>query len=156
MSLKSYLIIIAFTSLLCWLAFMTVIYIINPDTTNWLGFSLFYISLFLAISSTTTIVGFLVRFIGLKRDFIDHSVKAAFRQSFLFALLVIISGILLAHDLFTWLNVLLLIIGLSVLEYFLLSYSKLYPQADSNNSSQSEEGLCNNLEEDADNKNLDI
>jgi hypothetical protein len=88
------------------------------------GFSMFYATLFVALVGTAAIVGFLVRFVGLKRELAFKSVKEAFRQSFLFALLVVVSLHLLAKDLFTWLNLFYLIGGLSILEFFLLGYEK--------------------------------
>jgi len=124
MSLRSYLVLMIVATSLCWLAFSLVIRIVNPETTNWLGFLLFYLSLFLSLVGTTAIIGFIVRFIGLKHELVLYSVRAAFRQSFLFAFFIAAVLFLLEHNLFSWLNVLLLIIGLSVLEFFMLSYGK--------------------------------
>ena len=112
------------TTVICWIIFIYVILSINPDTTNWIGFLLFYSSLFLSIIGTTAIVGFIIRFIAIKQKLAFHSVKEAFRQSFLFALLIIISLLLLERNLFTWLNLFFLIASLSILEYFLISYEK--------------------------------
>ena len=108
----------------CWFAWIYLLFAINPDSTNWIGFLLFYLSLFLSLVGTAALIGFLIRFVGLKQILAFRSVKEAFRQSFLFALLIVISLILLSQDLFTWFNLLFLVIGLSILEFFLLSYSK--------------------------------
>ena len=124
MTLRAYLLIMSIMTAVCWLAWIFVISTVNPEITNWIGFTLFYISLFLAVIGTTAIFGFLIRFVALRRELAFRSVKEAFRQSFLFALLVSVSLILLSYDLFTWLNLFLLIICLSILEFFLLSYSK--------------------------------
>jgi len=124
MSLRSYLVLMIVATSLCWLAFSLVIRIVNPETTNWLGFLLFYLSLFLSLVGTTALIGFIVRFIGLKHELVLYSVRAAFRQSFLFAFFIAAVLFLLAHNLFSWLNVIFLVIGLSVLEFFMLSYKK--------------------------------
>jgi len=124
MTLKKYLKTMTVTTVICWIIFIYVILSINPDTTNWIGFLLFYSSLFLSIVGTTTIIGFIVRFVAIKQKLAFHLVKEAFRQSFLFALLIIISLLLLERNLFTWLNLFFLIISLSILEYFLISYEK--------------------------------
>ncbi len=124
MTLKKYLKTMTATTVICWIIFIYVILSINPDTTNWIGFLLFYSSLFLSIIGTTAIVGFIIRFIAIKQKLAFHSVKEAFRQSFLFALLIIISLLLLERNLFTWLNLFFLIASLSILEYFLISYEK--------------------------------
>ncbi|MFH1427777.1 MAG: hypothetical protein ABIG60_04605 [Patescibacteria group bacterium] len=110
----------------CWSAFLFVLTTVDPFKTNWLGFILFYLSFFLAVSGTTAIAGFIIRFIALKRELVFYSVKIAFRQSFLFSFFLAAILFLLANNLFTWLNLFLLIIGLSVLEYFLISYGSRY------------------------------
>ncbi len=124
MTLRAYLILMIITTLICWVAFGFVLWTVNPEITNWIGFLLFYLSLFLALVGLSAIIGFLIRFVGLKRELAFHSVKEAFRQSFLFALLIVAVLFLLSKDLFTWLNLGLLIVGLSVLEFFLISYGK--------------------------------
>jgi hypothetical protein len=113
------------TTLLCWSAFVFVLFNVNPEITNWLGFLMFYSSLFLALVGTGALVGFVVRFIGLKHELAFRSVRDAFRQSFLFAFLIVATLLLLSQNLFSWLNLALLIIGLSVLEFFLISYHKV-------------------------------
>jgi len=124
MSLRWYLIIMTVATICCWLAFGYILQTINPEITNWLGFLLFYASLFLALIGTVSLIGFIIRFIGLKHELITQSVVTAFRQSFLFASFIIIILLLLANNLFSWLNLIFLIIGLSVLEFFLLSYKR--------------------------------
>lgn len=122
MTLKSYLTIMTILTLICWVALVYVVFAINPETTNWIGFLLFYIALSLSLIGTATLVGFVIRFIALKQTLVFRSVKEAFRQSFLFATLIVISLLLLSQSLFTWLNLFFLVVGLSILEFFLLSY----------------------------------
>ena len=121
MTLRSYLTTMIFATIICLTVFFFVVWTVNPQTSNIAGFLLFYISLFLSLVGAAAIAGFLVRFVGLKRDLIFRSVKEAFRQSFLFAFLIVASLVLLSHDLFSMLNLILLIMGISVLEYFLIS-----------------------------------
>ncbi len=122
MTLKKYLITMIIASVFSWGAWFWVVFNINPEITNWIGFALFYVSLFLAIIGTSAILGFVIRFAVLKQDLAFRVVKEAFRQSFLFATLIIVSLVLLSHNLFTWLNLLFLVLSLSILEFFLLSY----------------------------------
>jgi len=124
MSLRWYLIVMILATLLCWLAFVFIIRTINPEITNWLGFTLFYISLFLALVGSSSMLGFIIRFVALKHELVSQSVTTSFRQSFLFAIFIIIVLFLLSHNLLTWFNLIFLIIGLSVLEFFLLSYKR--------------------------------
>jgi hypothetical protein len=124
MILKNYLTLMLVATLSCWGAFIFVVNTINPEITNWLGFMLFYSSLFLAVSGLAAIVGFLIRFWLLKQKLAFYSVNSAFRQSFLFGLLVISILLLLANKLFTIFNVLLLIVIITLIEFFLVSHRK--------------------------------
>lgn len=123
MTLKSYLTLMIITTIICWGAWAYVLFTIDPSITNWIGFTLFYVSLFLALIGTTAIVGFLIRFVAMKKELAFRLVKEAFRQSFLFAILITVSLMLASQSLFTWLNLFLLVVGLTVLEFFLLSYT---------------------------------
>lgn len=123
MTLRSYLIIMLLTTLLCWAGWGCVLFTVDPESTNWIGFLLFYFSLFLAMTGTAAIAGFLIRFAGLKRELAFYSVKEAFRQSFLFAFLIIAVLFLLSKNLFTWLNLGLLVVGMTILEFFLINYN---------------------------------
>jgi len=124
MTLKSYLTLMIIATLACWGAFVFILNTISPEITNWLGFVLFYSALFLAVSGLASIVGFLIRFWFLKQKLAFYSVNSAFRQSFLFGLLVISVLLLLANSLFSIFNVLLLIIIITLIEYFLISHRK--------------------------------
>lgn len=125
MPLRVYLLIMSAMTAVCWLIFGYIIWTVNPETTNWAGFFLFYLSLFFSIIGTTAIIGFVARFIFLRRQLIPQAVKIAFRQSFLFAGFVIVVLFFLSRGLLSWLNLAILIIGLSALEFFLLSYGRV-------------------------------
>ena len=113
----------------CWLVFSYVIWTVNPEATNRVGFLLFYLSLFLAVSGTAALAGFLIRFVFLRHELAVTTVKIAFRQSFLFAGFIVAALFLSARGLLTAVNLLILIVGLSVLEFFLLSYGRVKPAA---------------------------
>jgi len=110
------------STILCWICFVCTILRINPETTNFIGIILFYLSLSLSLIGTAAIIGFIVRFIFLKHELAFYSVKEAFRQSFLFTALIVTSLILLSNNLFDWINLTLLVITLSVLEFLMLGY----------------------------------
>lgn len=124
MSLKAYLFVMTLATGLCVAVFSYIAWTVNPEITNSVGFFLFYSSLFLSIVGLAAIFGFVIRFITLRRQLAFKAVIEAFRQSFLFAALVIVVLILLSKDMFNWVNLAFLIVGLSVLEFFLVSYKK--------------------------------
>lgn len=123
MSLRAYLGLMIMATLLSAGVFGVAITVIDPYKTNLLGFSLFYASLFLTVMGVAAIVGFVIRFVILRKHLASRAVIISFRQAFLMSFLVIASLVLLAHKLFSWFNVLLLIIVFSTLEFFLISLS---------------------------------
>ena len=124
MTLKNYLLVMTVLSAICWGIFVFVASLVDPQATNWLGYGLFYLSLFLSLSGTGALIGFIFRFVALKKELAFNLVKIAFRQSFLFSLFIVILLILKSQHLFNWLNLSLLIIIFAVLELFLISYKK--------------------------------
>jgi hypothetical protein len=124
MTLKAYLSLMSFLTAACWLVFFGVVYSIDPTSTNWPGFVLFYSSLGVSLIGTGAIIGFIVRFALLKQELAFRAVTEAFRQSFLFCLLVLVSLFLLSHHLFTWSNIVFLIIALTLIEFLMINYSR--------------------------------
>ena len=124
MTLKSYILVMSFLTAICWGIFIFVASIIDPFVTNWLGFLLFYISLFIALSGLSALLGFLIRFVILKKGLAFNLVKLSFRQSFLFSLFLILALFLQANNFLNGLNLIFLILGFSVLELFLISSKK--------------------------------
>ena len=124
MSLRLYLFIMSVMTAFCALVFGYIVFTVNPETTNGAGFLLFYLSLLLLIIGAAAIIGFVIRFVIFSRELVINKVKIAFRQAFFFAFFIVISLWLLSRGQLSWFNVLILIIGLSVLEFFLLSYGK--------------------------------
>ncbi len=124
MTLKKYLLVMGGLTTICWGVFLFVADLVNPDTTNWLGFFLFYVALFIALVGTIALLGFVLRFVALKKELAFNLVRNSFRQSFLFSCFIIILLILKSQALFTWLNLGLLLIIFTILELFLISLKK--------------------------------
>ncbi len=122
MSLRPYLMVMTIATLIFWLALGLIVVNIDPTATTLSGIILFYILLLCAISGTGSIIGFIIRFYALKQELVSQSVLIAFRQALLASVLVTSVLFLFSQKLFSWLNVGLLILALSALEFFLLSY----------------------------------
>jgi len=114
MTLRGYSIIMIFSTIISWILWVVIVNTVDPFVTNWIGFILFYFSLFLSLLGTSALLGFFIRII-VKQELVFKIVKDAFRQSFLFSFLIIASLFLLSRDLFSWLK---------ILEFFLLSYEQ--------------------------------
>lgn len=124
MTLKKYLSTMLLLVFIAWFLWALVINAIDPFETNWIGVSLFYGTLFLALLGSASILGFLVRFVALRQKLAFRVVSDAFRQSFFFSFFLLAILFLLANGFFSWLNLVFLISGLSVLEFFLISVRK--------------------------------
>jgi hypothetical protein len=124
MTLKKYLSTMLIVVAISWASWVMVLLAIDPFLTNWIGFSLFYGSLFLALLGTASLLGFIIRFVVLRQKLAFKVVSDAFRQSFFFSFFLLAILFLLSMELFSWLNLLFLISGLSVLEFFLISVRK--------------------------------
>lgn len=125
MTLKNYILTMSFLTLLCWGLFFFIVNTINPYTTNFIGMFLFYISLGATLIGTSSILGLLVRFFLKKDEAVFNSVKNSFRQSFLFSIFAIFLLILKSFNLFSWINLLILIIIFVALEIFLSSKRRI-------------------------------
>lgn len=124
MTLKNYLYVMGALTLVCWGVFSFVVSLIDPTTTNWLGFTLFYLALFIALSGTIALIGFFLRVVVWKKELVFNLVRVSFRQSFLLSLFMVILLILKSQNLFTWLNLSLLVIIFVIVELVSLSFKK--------------------------------
>lgn len=124
MTLKGYLATMSAATAFCWLGWGYIVTVVDPTDTTWAGFLLFYAALFLALAGTAALAGFAVRYRTLKRQLVFRLVQDAFRQSFLLAFLLVAALFLLSKNLFSWVNLLFLVVGLALIEYFLISYRK--------------------------------
>ncbi|MFH0804885.1 MAG: hypothetical protein V1916_01675 [Patescibacteria group bacterium] len=127
MSLKKYLILMFTTTLVCWVAWLFVVFFINPGEAGPVGFTLFYVSLFFACLGTFSLFGFFVRVWFSREEVIFRHLGVSSRQSLWFSILVIITLLLRATATFHWWSVALLIILLVVLEFFFISRKIVNP-----------------------------
>lgn len=121
MKLKHYLTSNLLATVIAWLLWLFILFRVDPFATNWLGRGLFYLSLFVAIFGTMSLIGFVCRFSLIRQKLAHQAVLAAFRQAGLLAFGVVATLWLLSQQLFNWFNLLILAGGLAMLEFFMLS-----------------------------------
>jgi len=115
MSLRTYLLLMAIGTALCWVVWFLVLGNVNPNQAGVVGFILFYVSLFLSLTGTISVIGFLIRKRIDKNDtVVFHHVKHTFRQGLLISALIL-STLLLSQ--FKMLN---LLTGILVVILFLI------------------------------------
>jgi hypothetical protein len=125
MTLRFYLTLMSIGAFICWLAWFFVIGNVDPSQAGFVGFLFFYSSLFLALTGTFSILGFLVKKIILKNDqVVFHHVRTTFRHGMLMAVAIILALILLQTKLLSWWNMLLLIVLLIIIEGIIFTNRK--------------------------------
>ncbi|MBU0706752.1 hypothetical protein KKG41_00055 [Patescibacteria group bacterium] len=125
MSLKNFLVLMTIVTTICWIGWITVLFYINPDGAGFIGQVLFFVSLFFALIGTFSILGFFLRVWFSKKEMVFQHVGKAFRQAFLFSLLIVGSLILQGMRIFTWWNATLFIICVAMLELFFLTRKEI-------------------------------
>ena len=117
MSLRLYLLFMTIATTLCWAVWFIVISNINPDQGGMFGYLLFYISLFLSLSGTISIIGFLIRKKIDKKDIVVfHHVRHTFRQGILVSSLMILALFMQQLQMLNWLTGILVIAVFLILE----------------------------------------
>lgn len=124
MTLRQYLILMSISAIFCWIIWASVLYLIDPTTAGILGFVFFYLSLFLSLAGTLSVLGLLLRMKLSKEEAVFKTVTTSFRQATMLGLLVIGSLFLKSKNLLTWWNIVFLILALIVLEFFFITFKK--------------------------------
>ena len=121
MTLKKYLFLMTFATILCFGAWALVLFFVNPESAGMVGFSFFYGSMFLGLLGVFSMVGFLIRYLWKRYEFAYDQVKTSFRQGLMFALLLTGALFLQSYRLLVWWNLLLLVALLAGIEYFFVT-----------------------------------
>jgi len=121
MSLKKYLILMSFTTLICWVAWLVVIFYMSPEDAGVITFLLFYVSLFFALLGTFSLLGFFLRVWFSKEKIIFRHLGISTRQSLWFSVLVIITLMFQASSYLKWWSMGFLVLLLIILEFFFVS-----------------------------------
>ena len=108
-------------TLVCWVAWLVVLFYLNPFEAGFVGLLLFYISLFFALFGSFALLGFFLRVWFSKEQIIFRHLGIATRQSLWFSVLLVSTLLLQGSGFIRWWNILLLIIFLTLLEFFFLS-----------------------------------
>ena len=122
MTLRQYLIIMSISTLLSWSAVGMIITMTDPTQTQSVVFVILFASLFLALTGTLSISGFLMRIWVLRKQyFISKEVLVSFRQAIMLATLLIASLVMQSRSILTWWNAVLMVMALTMLEFFFVT-----------------------------------
>lgn len=115
-------------TLLSWVAWLVVLFYINPDDSGMVGYSLFYISLLVALVGTFSLVGFFGRVWFSREQVIFRHLGVSTRQSVWFSVLLVGSLLLQGTGYLKWWSLLFFIMLLTLLEFFFISRKVIHRQ----------------------------
>lgn len=106
------------TTIVAWTGWVIVITTVNPEGAGALELSFFYLSLFLSLLGTFSVLGFGIRSL-LQRHHRAHiyRVSTAFRQACLWSLGLIIALALQSQRILSWWLLLLLLLAMTMIEF---------------------------------------
>jgi hypothetical protein len=121
MKIRSFLWGMAISTVLCWLAWVLVLFYIDPTASGFIGPAIFYLTLFFGLVGTFTIIGFFLRVWRSHNEVVYSHVGPAFRQALLFGVAFV--GVLILQSLryLTWWSLLLFVAAVIILELFFLT-----------------------------------
>lgn len=117
-TLSTYLALIISGTVLAGLAFVSVLFFVDPTVAGWVGHSFFFLALFLFTAGLSTLCGLFIRNI-ISKDTIANKAQISFRQGLLIATLVIALIILQMLNLLFWWVGITIILFIITLEIFL-------------------------------------
>jgi len=121
MTHNKYLAIIGIAGAFSWLAWFVVINKLDPFESTGLALGLFYLSLFFALISTFTVIGFYLR-VWLNRNEIYYNhINVALRQGFLLTLIALGCLTLQLLGALTWWSGLLFIATVTMIEFYFMA-----------------------------------
>ena len=112
---------IAFTAVLSWITFVIVILRLDPFTSTALALPFFSISLFLALTSTLTLLGFYTRVWFRSGEIYYQHISIALRQSALISLAVCIALVFSILRILTWWDGFLIVAAIGLFEVYFSS-----------------------------------
>ena len=121
MSHHRYLAFIAAAGVLSWIAWIVVLAKLNPFESTALALGLFFLSLFLALISTFTVIGFYFRvWLNKNEIYYDH-INIAFRQGLLLTIITIGCLVFQIMRVLTWWSGLLFIATVTLIEFYFMA-----------------------------------
>ncbi len=125
MTLRQYLLLMSLGTVACAIAWLFIIFTIDPTQAGIIGLTFFYVSLFLTLLGAFSVVGFLLHRKLVSDDMaVFRHVRRTFRQSIIFSLFFIAVLLLLQKQWFNWWNLAILVFLVVVTEGIIFSSRK--------------------------------
>jgi hypothetical protein len=124
MGLKGYLLFIALGTFLAWVAWVMILFNVNPEESGIAGLVMFFATLAVSIIGLLTIIMTVLRVYVLKREVFGREIRKAFRHSVLFGAIAIFSLALSSAGKFHAWHVIVLAAAALLVEYFFLQFHR--------------------------------
>lgn len=121
MAHQRYILILGIAALISWLAFYLVVNKLDPFASTGLALALFFVSLFFALTSTFSVIGFYIRvWVNKNEIYYDH-INVSLRQAILLTLITLGCLLFQLLGVLTWWSGLLLIAAVTMIEFYLVA-----------------------------------
>lgn len=125
MTVRLFIIGSVLASIISWAVWVAIVGYLDPVRAGWIGYTLFFMAFFLAVASTVTMIGYLVRRIVAPQQLAAYAVRSAMRQGVLVGMFIeLLLGMQLARLYQWWLAVIIIILFL-VIEAVFYSYDRV-------------------------------
>lgn len=125
MPYSTYIIGLAFTALFGWGGFFLVVTQLDPqEFVSRMPFIAFYLTLFVAVTATASIISFYVRVFISRNRIYYNNLNISIREGFFAAILICMFLGLQYYRVLSWWDAVLLVAAMILLEIFLLSRKK--------------------------------
>lgn len=121
MTHKKYITIIGIAGLIAWLAWILVITKLTPREGTGIALAFFFLSLFIALSSTFAVIGYYFRVWLFKNEIFYKHINVALRQGIFLSLIAVFCMIFQMMRVLTWWSGMLLIIAAVLMESYFSS-----------------------------------
>ena len=122
MNLKQYFTIMLLGTVFCWVAWLFVVFNIDPFQDKGAGFGFFYVSLGLALMGTISVISFLIRqSLGKNNLPMFRYVKQSFKDALFVAIVLILMLFLQGKGYLNWWNTIIFVVAILFCAIFILS-----------------------------------
>lgn len=121
MTHNRYLLVVGIAGLVSWVAWFIVLNKLDPFESMGISLTLFFLSMFFALSCTFTIIGFYFRLWLNKNEIYSQHIAIAFRQGIELTIIALGCILFLILGVLTWWSGFLLILSVSLVELYFVA-----------------------------------
>jgi len=121
MTFKQFILTMLAATAVVWLAWIFILFNIDPTNSGWSGFWFFYITFGMALVGSLSVLGTIIRRRFKPTDLVSRQVLVSFRQSLWLTFIIVVSLVLLSQGVFRLWIITLVILVFAFLELAFLS-----------------------------------